>query len=270
MGETNRLELLKKILLTEEKETSEYLSAEVERLRSILDDTEALDEKISPILQNKLNDYSKNELAPLVVKSLRQEISNSQDAVVEALYPIIGKMIKKYIAQEIQLLNERLNKQIQKAFSFKNFFRSMFNKKELSSEIVANATNPELLHILVIEKDSGILIARHSNTINKSKMIDEDMVAGMLTAIKSFVEDAFNSGNQNLETINYDLYTLHIQDFFKFYITAVVSGPYTNETKSALEDKILDFAQNGISKKDINDSDLFTNRLKTYFTNEII
>lgn len=270
MKKNDKLELLKDILFTEEKETAKNLSSEVERLKSILETPDKLDQKISPLLQQKLDHYSKTELAPLVVKSLKKEIKNSQDAVVEALYPIIGKMIKKYIANEIELLNERLNKQIQKAFSFKFFFKSIFRKKHATNQIIVEATKPELLHILVIEKESGILIAKHSNKAKNSKIIDEDMIAGMLTAIKSFVEDAFQTGNQNLETINYELYTLHIQDFFKFYITAVITGPYTNETKNILEDKILDFAQNGISKEDLSNSEIFTDRLKTYFTNEII
>jgi len=57
------------------------------------------------------------------------------------------------------------------------------------------------------------------------------MLAGMLTAIKSFVEDAFMSEEQNLETINYELYTLHIQNFYNYYITAVISGPYNATIK---------------------------------------
>lgn len=270
MKTNERLELLREILLTDEKEVISYLKSEVKEISSILDSPEKLSDKISPTIQQKLDEFTKNELSPLVVNSLKKEIKNSQEAVVEALYPIIGKMIKKYISHEMKLLNERMNKKIQNAFSFKNFFKSMFGKKNLTNEIIVDATKPELLHILAIEKDSGILIAKHSNKLNTVETFDEDMIAGMLTAIKSFVEDAFKGGNQSLETINYELYTLHIQDFFKYYITAVVSGPYTNEIKDILEDRILDFAQNGISKKDIDDSEIFTNRLKTYFSNEII
>ncbi len=268
MEKNERLELLKKILLNDEQEVTQSLASEIENLKNTINTPEEFAKKINPIVQSKINNFTKEQLSPLIVSSLKKEIKNSQEAVVEALFPIIGKMIKKYIAHEISLLNERINDKIANAFSFKNLFRAIFNKKQVVNEVFANATKPHLLQILVIEKDSGILVAKHSR--EDQNFIDEDMLAGMLTAIKSFVEDAFISEEQNLETINYELYTLHIQNFYNYYITAVVSGPYNATIKDLLENKILDFAQNGISKEDINNSEVFTKRLKAYFTNEII
>ena len=268
MQKNERLELLKNILLSEEKEVSKNLASDIKRLQEILDSEEEIADRVNPIINSNIESFSKETLPPMVVKSLRKEIQNSQDAVVEALYPIIGKMIKKYIASEINLLNEKINKQLQNAFSFKNFFKSLFGKKKLADDLMVTATKPELIEIFVIEKDSGLLIAKHSKYELES--MDEDLIAGMLTAIKSFVEDAFKKENQNLETITYDLYTLHIQNFYHYYITAVVSGPYNSVTKDLLENKILDFAQNGISKDDLNNNEIFTNRLKEYFNNEII
>ena len=177
-------------------------------------------------------------------------------------------MIKKYISHEIKLLNERVNQQINKTFSFRNIFKSKFGKKDIANDIIINATKPELLQILVIEKESGILMAKHSR--DDSEVMDEDLIAGMLTAIKSFVEDAFKKENQTLETIKYELYTLHIQNFHTYYVVGIISGPYNTTTKDVLENKILDFAQNGISKEDIDNSAIFTKRLKDYFTHEII
>lgn len=268
MEQNERLELLKKILLTEEKEVTESLASEVEQLKETLNVPEKLASKIDPLVDEKINKFTNSTLAPMVVSSLKAEIANSQEAVVEALFPIIGKMIKKYIAHEMKLLNERVNQQIQSAFSFKNLFKSKFGKKDLANKIITDATKPELLQIFVIEKESGILVAKHSR--DELDTMDEDLIAGMLTAIKSFVEDAFKTEAQTLETITYELYTLHIQNFHNYYITAVISGPYNTHTKDILEDKILDFAQHGISKEDITNSNVFTKRLKTYFTNEII
>ena len=69
------------------------------------------------------------------------------------------------------------------------------------------------------------------------------MVSGMLTAIKSFVEDAFSGGNQNLEAIEYELYTLHIQNFFSYYIAVVVSGNYTRSFESKIENRLLKLSE---------------------------
>ncbi|WP_010180057.1 hypothetical protein [Aquimarina agarilytica] len=271
MEQNERLKLLKKILLADTKEVTDSLIADVEKLSSTLNEPLELSQKVDPLIDKKIKkliDDMPQKLSPVITSALKAEIKNSQDAVVEALFPIIGKMIKKYIANEIKLLNERINKQLKKAFSFKNFFRSKFGKKDIANEIIASSNEANVLQIFVIEKASGLLVAKYAK--EEYDTMDDDLIAGMLTAIKSFVEDAFKLGGQNLETISYELYTLHIQSFHNYYVTAVVNGTYTNEFKDILEDKILDFAEKGISKEEINNSEVFSSRLKIYFSEQIV
>jgi flagellar motor component MotA len=78
--------------------------------------------------------------------------------------------------------------------------------------------------------------------------MDKDMISGMLTAIKSFVEDAFSGGAQNLEAIEYELYTIHIQNFFSYYIAVVVSGNYSRTFESDLENELLELSKKLTSK----------------------
>ena len=74
-------------------------------------------------------------------------------------------------------------------------------------------------------------------------LVDRDMVAGMLTAIKSFVEHAFSKGEQEIETIEYDNYKLLVRNFHTYYIVVVVSGSVSAEFKSMLTDLLLNFAE---------------------------
>ncbi len=48
-------------------------------------------------------------LGPVITSALNEQIKNSQELVVNALFPIIGKMIKKYIQQEMAILSETIN-----------------------------------------------------------------------------------------------------------------------------------------------------------------
>ena len=68
-----------------------------------------------------------------------------------------------------------------------------------------------------------------------TETIDKDMISGMLTAIKSFVEDAFKTGNDNLESIEYGLYNIHIQNFKTYYIAVVVHGVFDTNYQEKLE-----------------------------------
>lgn len=65
----------------------------------------------------------------------------------------------------------------------------------------------------------------------------------MLTAIKSFVEDAFVKEEQSLELIQYELFNIHIQNFNKYYIAAVISGNFNTQFKNKLENNLLDFVE---------------------------
>ena len=122
---------------------------------------------------------------------------------------------------------------------------------------------PQIQQIFIIEKGSGLIIASFS----KSDTIDEDMIAGMLTAIKSFVEDAFQGGNQSLENIEYELNTIQIQNFQSYYMAAVISGAVDTGFKSDLQDRLLDFA-NDKTKINFENKYLIEEKLETFFKNE--
>ncbi len=274
MDGQDKLKILKELLLTEEKEFTDSLAEKVEQLTKIVYQKKELSHKVDPIIDDKLDDFVKEipkTLGPTITETLKEEIKNSQDAVVEALFPIIGKMIKKYIAQEMRLLSENISRSTRKAFSFRNWFRKTAAKAQGITEgdlIISDYNKPRLVQMFVIEKHSGILIADYSPLSENT--IDKEMVAGMLTAIKSFVEDAFEGGDQNLELIEYELFTIHIQNFYSYFVAAVISGAYTIMFKEVLEDQIIDFATNHISSRDLENSNLFTQKLKKHFADEIV
>ena len=274
MEEQDKLKLLKELLLTEEKEFADSIAQKVEELNKIVHQKQELSYKVDPIIDDKLEEFVEEipkTLGPTITQTLKEEIKNSQDAVVEALFPIIGKMIKKYIAHEMRLLSENISRQTKKAFSFKNWFRRTKARAQGVSEgdlVLSDYAKPRLIQMFVVEKHSGILITDYSPMSEGT--IDKEMVAGMLTAIKSFVEDAFEGGDQNLELIEYELYTIHIQNFYSYYIAAVISGAYSMMFKEVLEDQLLEFAQRHISNRDLENSALFTKKLKKYFADDIV
>ena len=269
MNQEDKLGILKDILLTDQREYVSSIQEKIKILEDTLNKKNNLSEKVDPIISDKLDAFVQEipaTLGPTITATLRSEIKNSQEAVVEALYPIMGRMIKKYIQNEMSLLVEKINSKVSNTFSFKGLKRKLKAKTKGVSEaelILQEQVKPNIDQIMVIEKGSGLLISKFSKTEN----IEEDMVAGMLTAIKSFAEDAFQKENQDLQHIEYDTYHIHIQNFSSYYIAVVISGVYNNVYKSLLEDKLLDFAQNVINKNDLDNKKTFTKKLTAYFEN---
>ena len=270
MNQEDKLNILKDILLTDEREYASSIQKKIEILEDTINKQKKLSLKVDPIIDHKLEKFVSEmpkTLGPTITEALKNEIKNSQDAVVEALFPIIGKMIKKYVQQEMKILSEQINAKVNNTFSFENLKRKFRSKKTGVSEgdlILQDLLKPKIEQLMVIEKGSGLIISEYSKTQN----IDEDMVAGMLTAIKSFAEDAFELADLDLQYIEYDSYHLHIQNFSSYYIAVVVSGNYNVIFRDELEDKLLDFAQNHINQQDLENKTTFSNKLKEYFKNE--
>ncbi len=266
MNSEDKLEVLKKILLTDDREFAQEITRKIEYLEK---HQKNLSERVEPILDDKFTSFVEEipeTLGSTITETLKKEIEKSRDAVAEALYPIMGKMIKKFIQKEISLLNERINNQLKSSFSFKNRFKSRKRGQQQAAGMLLAEYQAKIEQIMVIEKGSGLVKANLSLT----EAMDEDMVAGMLTAIKSFAEDAYKKRNVELERIDYELFTIHIQNFSNYYIAVVLSGIYNDEIRDKLEDILFNFAQRAVQTEDLDDEERFTKRLKAYFKNEHI
>ncbi len=270
MNQEDKLNILKDILLTDEREYASSIQKKIELLEETINKQKNLSQKIDPIIDEKLKEFVAEipkTLGPVITETLKEEIKNSQNAVVEALFPIMGKMIKKYIQHEIRVLSEQINSKLNNSFSFENLkrrFKAKFLGVNEGELVLQESLRPKIEQLMVIEKGSGLIISEYSKTMD----IEEDMVAGMLTAIKSFAEDAFEQDNQELQYIEYDTYHIHIQNFSSYYIAVVISGTFNVIFKGELENKLLDFAQNHINKNDLENREAFSKKLKAYFDNE--
>lgn len=240
MNEQDKIDILKDILFADDHEFEKKISQRVELLEQTIQEKEKLSEKVDPIISYQIDEFKKSipeTLGPTITETLRKEIRINKDAVVDAIYPILGKMIKKYVAQEVKMLSEKMNGQLSFFSVGKRKFKSFFTGKKERDLMFDELATTKIEQVLLIEKDSGILKASFA----KSKTIDEEMVSGMLTAIKSFVEDAFIQRNQNLELVEYELYQIHLQSFATHYIAVVLSGNFALSSKNKLQDVIFDF-----------------------------
>ncbi len=263
----DKLNSLREILLTQDREDIQLILSRLDEIEALLHTQEKLSKQILPIISDELEKFEKsipNTLGPTITNTLKNQIENSKDQVVEALYPIMGKMIKRYIQNEIKILSEKINNQINQTFSFKRIkqkITSVFTGIKESDIILSDLAQATILQVFVIEKNSGILLG----SFTKENTIDKDLISGMLTAIKSFVEDAFQKEKQNLETIEYELYNIHIQNFHTYYIATVISGILTETEKGHIEDGMI-LVANKINKiKNLNNTDKVNKVLNTYF-----
>lgn len=235
---------LRKILLEQDWEERQELAKKLHDLDDQLNSRERLETKVDPILKDQESRFQNNFpklFGPQITETIKTQIKDSQDEVVEALYPIIGRMIKKYITSEIQKLSEKVDEQMELAFSWEGWkirIKAWISGTPQKDLVMSKLIEPKIEEIFVIEKDSGLLMGSFS----RQASVDQDMVAGMLTAIKAFVEDAFTTEEQVLEGIDYENYKIVLKSFKSFYIAVVTSGGMNSSFRDRLDDLLIDFA----------------------------
>ncbi len=262
---------LKKILLEQDREERDELAQKLSELDQQLNQKEKLEVRVDPILKDQevhLRNNFSHLFGPQITESIRKQIKDSQDEVVEALYPIIGRMIKKYITNEIQKLSEKVDQQMELAFSWEGWkirIKAWFSGTPQKEVMLSKLIEPKIEEIFVIERDSGILMGSFS----RSESVDQDMVAGMLTAIKAFVEDAFTSEKQELESIDYENYKIVLKSFKSFFLAVVTSGGMSMAFRDKLDDQLIDFAdkvlKNARSETEEQEEDKLSGRLAEFF-----
>jgi outer membrane protein OmpA-like peptidoglycan-associated protein len=164
-----------------------------------------------------------NSLAPEMAEAIREQILLERDAMVDALYPVIGTTISSYIGSELRAINE----QIEHAFSIDAVSRKVRAKMQGVSE--AELLLKETMHSLIgaiflIHKSSGLVISEVQPS--DGGQLESDMVAGMLTAIRSFANDCMaHSGNiSELDEIYYGTSRIILEAAGYCYLAVVVDG----------------------------------------------
>jgi hypothetical protein len=256
------LQQLRTILLRPEQER-------ITHIHNILEGKEPLAERVVPIIEEQLNEFEAHfpkayQLA--VDRMVERKIRESQEEMIDLLYPVMGTLIRKYIAQQLQELRESVEQQLEQSFLARlrdRFFRP--GSVRGADMLLRNASLPKTREAYVIEQHSGLLLGSAST----QEVVDKELIAGMLTAIKSFVVDAFRRGATQLELIEYAGYQILIKDYHTYYVALAVEGKMTTKEQEELSDQIATFVQNELGRKiKVDDASLhlhLATTLKEYF-----
>ncbi|MBP7533748.1 MAG: hypothetical protein KA783_04830 [Chitinophagales bacterium] len=278
MNNISALEQLQELLLANDRDAVQRLrdelaelnfdvtdsKSDISQLKKLLDelhenweDPDRLGNRLDPLLNLKIQEIKSNfsQLFGYEIRNtVKQGIRNSKDEFVDAIYPIVGKMIRKYVRTQFDTFLDDVGARLESGLSPKwwiNRIKGVFGGVSKSELLLRESISYKLEEVFFIQHNSGLLLAAYS----RNNTIDLDMIAGMLTAIKSFVGDAFaqkNEQDDDLESISYGSYKVMLTNFHSYYAASVVSGIMNNTQKEQLEDHLVSFAEQHIPS-DISD-----------------
>ncbi len=166
-------------------------------------------------------------LAPEMGSAIKKQIVLERDSMVDALYPVIGNTIAKYFTEAIRAINEK----VEQTFSVEGMQRKFRAKMRGVSEaelILQESVPFEIQAIFLIHNLSGLVMLdiQRSNLDEQTEPIDSDMLAGMLTAIRSFASECISHSTENteLDAINYSGSKIVLEVAGYCYLAVIIQG----------------------------------------------
>ena len=177
--------------LAQRIENADIASYSPERLRSFI--SPALTGALRQAGQDKPGELA-NTLAPHIIGTIKTEILNSEDELVEAIYPRMGLLIKLAIAKAM----EDLNRKVDDALPFDRWIAALKGRLTGTPPIgwlLEDGTTFIVKEAMLIERQSGVLLAVERSTSDtlKDGNPDEDLMAGMIAALQGFASEAYGA-----------------------------------------------------------------------------
>ena len=153
-------------------------------------------------------------------KAIKNQIEMERDAMVDALYPVIGSTISKYMNEVVKSINEKIDNALSPV-GIRRKIRAKIQGVSEAELIIKESLPYNIRAIFLIHKASGLIIRELQPTIEEP--LEGDLLAGMLTAIRSFANDCLVSDSE-LDEINYDNFQILFETAGYCYLAVVVNG----------------------------------------------
>jgi len=172
-----------------------------------------------------------------VTPAISKGIADNKETMIDALYPIMGGMISKYVTQAIKEMMETINKKIENGLSVENYKRKVKAKLSGVSEteiLLEESSSSVISSLFVIHKESSLLIAEAH--LEDKEIDDAHMVASMASAIKDFINDWIknNESHNEVQILSYGNATLYIESAGSVYIVAFLDAEPDYEQRSEI------------------------------------
>ena len=185
-------------------------------------------------------------LQPIVEHALQTSVKANPEILTNAIFPIVGPLIRKSISTAFARIIEQTNYAIEHAFSLQGWIwrvQAMMTRKPFQEIVLSHSLIYRVEQIFLIHRETGLLLqhvmAESQNPADSGGVHDVDMVSGMLTAIQDFVQDSFQVVDGDaLESVQVGNLTVWIERGPYAVIAAVIRGMAPQETRLRLRDAL--------------------------------
>ncbi len=143
-------------------------------------------------------------LAPAVEDALIASVRANPNTLADVLFPVMGPAIRKSLAQFLATMLEGMNRTLEQSFSFQGLlwrWEAFRTGKSFAEVVLLHTLVYRTEQVFLIHRTTGLPLLHVAAPEVRDEAQDADMVSGMLTAIRDFVQDAFRNNN-NAESLD--------------------------------------------------------------------
>ena len=213
---------LRELLLAEERGALARAEARIDALDRARDDLAAH----LPVLVKAAHPQAMGDaLSAPVAQALGQAVRHNSTPIVDALFPVIGPLIRKSITEALRNLMGDINSALEHSFTPRGLrwrLEAWRSGVPFAQVVLKHTLRYRIDHVFLIERDSGLVLQRASAAGVAD--LDADAIAGMLTAIGQFVRDSVGPSRGALEEARVGDHLLWLSDGPRASIAAFIQG----------------------------------------------
>jgi outer membrane protein OmpA-like peptidoglycan-associated protein len=188
-------------------------------------------------------------VAPVVVKLIKTELKNSQKELVAAIYPMTGAIVKQYVQAAMADLTADINRRL----GGKQPSDIEARAKDLGITVAQLAfIETQALKVdelFLVKRGSGDLIAHWERPLDDAPAVTPEatargsnrdvLIAGYLTGITAFSEEAFDEQKSSLRAIDMDGQRIFVRASPAVLLAARVSGRAPQSVERIIDDEFV-------------------------------
>ena len=193
-GEYDRL---RQLLLEQERGRMDALQDSVRKATARF---ERVPDLLAEDIEASLRKGERSRLATVLSEasadSLEIAVRRRPQAVVQAVYPIIGPAIRRSLSDALRQMADDLDRALSDTFSpraLKWRWEAWRSGTPYAQVVLRHTTRYQVEHLFLIASESGLLLGHL--TASEFAPLDADAVAGMFTAIQQFVRESVMVGD---------------------------------------------------------------------------
>ena len=237
-----KLEALRSLILEQDR-------AAIAKLQQKFEDPRQFAEAVSSVLADAFtlagarDEQLAKALAPILELATQASIRKNPGTLVGILYPLMGSVVRKSIAESLDGTLQRMNQAFKHSFSLQGLrwrLEALRSGSSFADVVLKHTVQFRVEHVFLIHRKTGLLIEHVAAPEVTAQ--DPQLVSGMLSAIQDFVRDSFEgtnkSGGSGIDTLRLGDLLLWCEEGPFAFLAAVIRGNPPESLHAALRETL--------------------------------